>query len=809
MDNKKGESPFNILEADEQKQSEQKIPEVLPILPIKGTIVFPQIIVPLVAVKDRAIKLIDDVLRGNKILGLVAQKNLKKEVPGTEDIYRVGTAATIAKMLRFPDGSLRLLVQGISRIQIKEFTQEKPYLKAKVEVVGEHWEKGAKVEALMRNTVSMFQKLIELSPHLPEELEAIVINIEEPGRLVDFIVANLNFELEDKQNILEALDPVKRLQKLTPILMKEINILEIGAKIRSRVKDEIDEDQRKFYLREQLKAIQKELGEKDERTIEIEELKKKIRKAKMPKEVKKVAMNELDRLGIIPVQAAEYHVIRTYLDWLVNLPWAIETEDNLDLKKVEKILNDDHYDLEDVKERIIEFLAVRKLKKDSKGPILCFIGPPGVGKTSLGKSIARAVGRKFVRFSLGGVRDEAEIRGHRRTYVAALPGRIIQGIKQAGSKNPVFMLDEVDKIGTDFRGDPASALLEVLDPEQNNSFSDHYLEVPFDLSKVMFITTGNIIDPIPPALKDRMEIITLPGYIVQEKLEIAKSFLIPRQVKENGLSKKLISFTDSAILEIINDYTREAGVRNLERSIGSLCRKVARKVAEGKKSLTPIKKGSVSEYLGPTKFYSEIAERKGEVGVATGLAWTSVGGVILFVEATKMKGKKSLTLTGQMGDVMQESAEAALSYIRSNAKKLGIDENFYDKFDLHIHIPEGAIPKDGPSAGITMSVALASLLTGEPVKPGVAMTGEITLRGKILPIGGLKEKVMAAKRAGIKEVILPEKNRSNLEEISDKVKSDIKFVFVDHVDEAINEALERKRKHKNKTKTKGKRKKKK
>ena len=809
MDNTKGESPFNILEADEQKQSVQKIPEVLPILPIKGTIVFPQIIVPLVAVKDRAIKLIDDVLGGNKILGLVAQKNLKKEVPGTEDIYRVGTAATIAKMLRFPDGSLRLLVQGISRIQIKEFTQEKPYLKAKVEVVEEHWEKGVKVEALMRNTVSMFQKLIELSPHLPEELEAIVINIEEPGRLVDFIVANLNFELEDKQEILEALDPIRRLQKLTPILMKEINILKIGAKIRSRVKNEIDEDQRKFYLREQLKAIQKELGEKDERTIETEELKKKIRKAKMPKEVKKVAMKELDRLGIIPVQAAEYHVIRTYLDWLVNLPWAIETEDNLDIKKVEKVLNDDHYDLEDVKERIIEFLAVRKLKKDTKGPILCFIGPPGVGKTSLGKSIARALGRKFVRFSLGGVRDEAEIRGHRRTYVAALPGRIIQGIKQAGSKNPVFMLDEVDKIGIDFRGDPASALLEVLDPEQNNSFSDHYLEVPFDLSKVMFITTGNIIDPIPPALKDRMEIITLPGYIIQEKLEIAKSFLIPRQVKENGLSKKLITFTDSAILELINDYTREAGVRNLERSIGSLCRKAARKVAEGKKSLTAIKKGNVSEYLGPVKFYSEIAERKGEIGVATGLAWTSVGGVILFVEATKMRGKKSLTLTGQLGDVMQESAEAALSYIRSNAKKLGIDENFYDKFDLHIHIPEGAIPKDGPSAGITMSVALASLLTEKPVKPDVAMTGEITLRGKILPIGGIKEKVMAAKRAGIKEVILPEKNRANLEEISDKVKRDIRFIFVDHVDEAINEALERKRTGHRKTKNKRKRKKKK
>ncbi len=807
MNNKNGNNPFNILEANEKKPAVKKIPEELPILPIKGTIVFPLIIVPLVAVKERAIKLIDDALEGDKILGLVAQKNQKKEIPGKDDVYRVGTASTIAKMLRFPDGSLRLLVQGISRIRIKEFTQEEPYLKATVEIIEERWEKGVKVEALMRNIVSMFQRLIELSPHLPEELEAIVINIEEPGRLADFIVANLNFELEDKQKILETFDPVKRLQNLTPILMKEINILELGAKIRSQVKDEIDEDQRKFYLREQLKAIQKELGEKDERTIEIEELKKKIKKAKMPKDVEKVALKELERLGVIPVQAAEYHVIRTYLDWLVNLPWSKETKDNLAIKEVEKVLNDDHYNLEDVKERVIEFLAVRKLKKDSKGPILCFIGPPGVGKTSLGKSIARALGRKFVRFSLGGVRDEAEIRGHRRTYVAALPGRIIQGIKQAGSNNPVFMLDEVDKIGVDFRGDPAAALLEVLDPEQNNSFSDHYLEVAFDLSKVMFITTGNIIDPIPPALKDRMEIITLPGYIIQEKLEIAKNFLIPRQVKENGLSKKLIKFTDNAILEIVNDYTREAGVRNLERSIGSICRKVARKVAEGRKTLSIINKGNVKEFLGPAKYYSEIAERTGGVGIATGLAWTRAGGEILFVEATKMHGKKCLTLTGQMGDVMQESAEAALSYIRSNAKKFGIDGNFYDKYDIHIHIPEGAIPKDGPSAGITMSVALASLLTEKPVKPDVAMTGEITLRGKILPIGGVKEKVMAAKRAGIKEIILPEKNRSNLEEISDKVKRGIKFVFIDCIDDAIQEALERKKRNPPKTKSKRKKKK--
>lgn len=805
MDNNDNQKPFNILESTNKKPDIKKIPEELPILPIKGTIVFPMIIVPLVAVKDRAIKLIDDALESDKILGLVAQKDPKVENPGKDDIYRIGTAASIAKMLRFPDDSLRLLVQGISRIKIKSFTQKDPYMKAKVEMIKEKVQKGVKVEALMRNTVSMFQKLIELSPHLPEELEAVVINIEEPGRLADFIIANLNFEVEDKQKILEALDPVDRLKQLTPILMKEINILEIGAKIRSQVKDEIDEDQRKFYLREQLKAIQKELGQKDERTIEIEELKKKVKEAKMPKEVKKVAMKEIKRMGVIPVQAAEYHVIRTYLDWLVILPWSKETKDNLDIKNVQKVLDEDHYDLTDVKERILEFLAVRKLKKNTKGPILCFIGPPGVGKTSLGKSIARALERKFVRFSLGGVRDEAEIRGHRRTYVAALPGRIIQGIKQAGSNNPVFMLDEIDKIGADFRGDPSAALLEVLDPEQNNSFSDHYLEVPFDLSKVMFITTGNIIDPIPPALKDRMEIIILPGYITQEKLEIAKNFLIPRQIEQNGLSNKLIKFNDKAVLEIINNYTKEAGVRNLERAIGSICRKVARKVAEGYKKRTIINKKSVKEFLGPVKFYSEIAERTGEVGIATGLAWTRAGGEIIFVEATKMPGKKSLTLTGQMGDVMQESAEAALSYIRANTERLGIKKEFYDKNDIHIHIPEGAIPKDGPSAGITMSVALSSLLTGKPIKPYVAMTGEITLRGKILPVGGIKQKIMAAKRAGIKEVIVPKKNKSNVEEIEKNVKKGLKFVYVDKIEDAIKEAIQKQKKStKKRKKSKGK-----
>lgn len=771
------------------EEKKLKPSEELPILPVKGTVVFPYLIVPLVVSNERLIKLVDETLSDNKILGLFTQKDSEVEDPKPEDLYQVGTAANIVKMLRFPDGTLRILVQGLSRVKLEELASREPYLRARVKVVEGSYETSLELEALMRNIVGLFRKLVDLAPYLPEEVEAVVINIEDPSKLADFIASNINLEVSDKQELLETLNPVERLRQLTPLLNKELSVLELGAKIRSEVKVEMDKDQREYYLREQLKAIQRELGERDERTIEMEEFKKRIAEAKMPQEVEETANRELDRLAKMPVAAAEYTVSRTYLEWLVNLPWSLESRDNLDIEGAEKILDDDHYDLEDVKERIIEYLAIRKLRAEAKGPILCFVGPPGVGKTSLGMSIARALGRKFIRFSLGGIRDEAEIRGHRRTYVGALPGRVIQGIRRAGSKNPVFMLDEVDKIGLDFRGDPASALLEVLDPEQNHSFSDHYLDVAFDLSKVMFITTANIVDPIPPALKDRMEILKLPGYTLEEKLHIARKFLIPRQIKENGLSNRLISFARESISNIISNYTREAGVRNLEREIASICRKIAKEVARGKAKPVKITARKVRELLGPARYFSEVRERKGEVGVATAVAWTSTGGEILFVEATKMRGKRNLTLTGQLGDIMKESAEAALSYVRSKAKDLKIDDDFFDKYDIHIHVPSGAIPKDGPSAGITMAVALASLLSERPVDPEIAMTGEITLRGKVLPIGGVKEKVLAAKRAGIKGIILPDKNRKDLEDVPERARKGLRFAFIDQIDQAIEHAL--------------------
>ncbi len=771
------------------EEKKLKPSEELPILPVKGTVVFPYLIVPLVVSNERLIKLVDETLSDNKILGLFTQKDSEVEDPKPEDLYQVGTAANIVKMLRFPDGTLRILVQGLSRVKLEELASREPYLRARVKVVEGSYETSLELEALMRNIVGLFRKLVDLAPYLPEEVEAVVINIEDPSKLADFIASNINLEVSDKQELLETLNPVERLRQLTPLLNKELSVLELGAKIRSEVKVEMDKDQREYYLREQLKAIQRELGERDERTIEMEEFKKRIAEAEMPQEVEETANRELDRLAKMPVAAAEYTVSRTYLEWLVNLPWSLESRDNLDIEGAEKILDDDHYDLEDVKERIIEYLAIRKLRAEAKGPILCFVGPPGVGKTSLGMSIARALGRKFIRFSLGGIRDEAEIRGHRRTYVGALPGRVIQGIRRAGSKNPVFMLDEVDKIGLDFRGDPASALLEVLDPEQNHSFSDHYLDVAFDLSKVMFITTANIVDPIPPALKDRMEILKLPGYTLEEKLHIARKFLIPRQIKENGLSNRLISFARESISNIISNYTREAGVRNLEREIASICRKIAKEVARGKAKPVKITARKVRELLGPARYFSEVRERKGEVGVATAVAWTSTGGEILFVEATKMRGKRNLTLTGQLGDIMKESAEAALSYVRSKAKDLKIDDDFFDKYDIHIHVPSGAIPKDGPSAGITMAVALASLLSERPVDPEIAMTGEITLRGKVLPIGGVKEKVLAAKRAGIKGIILPDKNRKDLEDVPERARKGLRFAFIDQIDQAIEHAL--------------------
>ncbi len=762
----------------DEEQKSLNIPDQLPVLAIRGGIIFPGVITPLIVSTSRASKLVDDALIGNKIVCAVMQKNQDIEEAGPTDLYTVGTVSYIIKMFRFPDGTMRILLQGIKRARIENYVQTEPYLKAVITTINESEVKDISTEALMRNIVNMFQKLAELAQYIPDELTTVILNIESPSKLADFIANYLNISLEEKQKLLEIVDPIERLSQLVPLMNKEIAILELSEKIREQVKGEIDKNQRDYVLREQLKAIQKELGESDDLTKEINELKEKATKANMPQNVYEITMKEISRLSRMSPQVAEYIVVRTYIDWLINLPWSVSSEDNLDIKNVKIILDEDHYNLTKVKERILEYLAVKKLRKDSKGPILCFVGPPGVGKTSLGRSIARAMGRKFVRFSLGGIRDEAEIRGHRRTYVGALPGRIIQGIRNAGTNNPVFMLDEIDKVGSDFRGDPSSALLEVLDPEQNFSFSDHYLEVPFDLSKVMFITTANMTDTIIPALRDRMEIIEIPGYIDDEKLLIAKKFLIARQLKEAGLTEKNISFTDKAIQKIIREYTREAGVRNLEREIGSIIRKVARAYAEGDKRKVVITDKNLNKYLGPVKYISEVASRQGTIGVSTGLAVTPFGGEILFIEATKMKGQKGLLLTGSLGDVMKESAQAALSYIRSHSKEFGIDENFFTNSDVHIHIPAGATPKDGPSAGVAISAALLSLLKNKPLNPRIAMTGEITLTGRVLPVGGIKEKIIAANRAGIKTVIMPSENKKDLIEIPDKVKKRLVFKFV-------------------------------
>jgi len=768
---------------------ETKIPEVLPVLPIKGAVIYPSLLMPFVITNERIIRMVDEALGGNKLVAVCAQRSEEVEDPKPADLYGVGVASVIVRMLRFPDGTLRLLVQGISRVKIAEFVQEEPCLKARVKVLEEKAKKTIEAEALIRTVSTLFQKIISLAPYLPDELQAVVVNLDDPTKLADLVASNLNLNVAVKQDLLETMDAKERLKKLAPLLSKELSILELGNKLRDQVKTEMDKDQREYYLREQLKAIQKELGEKDERTVELEELRKKIEEAKLPPEALKAANNELDRLSKMPPQAAEYTVSRTYLEWLITLPWQTSTEDTLDIALAQGILEEDHYDLEKVKLRILEYLAVRKLRGDAKGSILCFVGPPGVGKTSLGKSIARAMNRKFTRLSLGGVRDEAEIRGFRRTYVGSLPGRILQGIRNCGSNNPVFMLDEVDKVGQDFRGDPAAALLEVLDPEQNNSFVDHYLDVSFDLSRVMFITTANVLDPVAPALRDRMEVLELPGYIEEEKLEIAKRYLVPRQIKENGLPDGAVTIDDATISGIISGYTRESGVRNLERNIGTVCRKVAKEWASGKTEPVTVTPEKLHGYLGPQKFFQELAERVSEPGVATGLAWTPFGGDILFVESTRMKGKKGLILTGRLGDVMKESAQAALSYIRSKAGEFGINEGFFEESDIHIHVPEGATPKDGPSAGVTMATSLVSLLTGRCVKPYVAMTGEITLRGKVLPVGGIKEKIIAAKRAGIKKVFLPKENEKDLEEVPEHVKRDLEFVFVERIDEVVKGAL--------------------
>ncbi|MEJ2627683.1 MAG: endopeptidase La, partial [bacterium] len=758
MDNNKN----SIIHQPGEFKNSPAVPEEIPILPLKNILIFPYVVAPLVISDEEQMAMINEVLSQRKIIGIFARKSDEKD-KGLH-LYDVGTAILILKMFRVSDGNMGLMIQGLARIRLKELIEGDVYLKAKVEVIEEKPpSKSVRTEALVREVTDVFQQIINLSPFIPDELASVVSDIDNPGRVADLIASNLKIDVENRQEILATIDVEERLGKLLIYLNRELELLKLGDKIQSEVKSKIEEGQKEYFLREQLKAIRKELGEKDERTEEVEKYKEKIKKSGMSGEAKEQANKELDRLAKMPPQAAEYTVARTYIEWLTDLPWKEYTDDNINLKKSKEVLDEDHYDLEDVKDRILEFLSIQKLKESPHSPILCFVGAPGVGKTSLGKSIARAMGRKFVRYSLGGIRDEAEIRGHRRTYIGSLPGRIIQGIKKAGSCNPVFMLDEIDKVGTDFRGDPASALLEVLDPEQNDTFSDHYLEVSYDLSKVMFITTANITETIPPPLLDRMEIIRLPGYTQEEKLHIAKKFLVPRQREANGLKANQIRFTNTGLKKIINDYTREAGLRNLEREIGHCCRKVARKIVEGEVEKMTIDSKTILDLLGPKMYFSEVANRKDEVGVATGLAWTSAGGVILFVESTKMKGEgKVLKLTGQLGDVMKESAHAALSYIRSNMNKLKIKEDFFKQHDIHIHIPEGATPKDGPSAGVTLATSLASVISNRPVNHKIAMTGEITLRGKILPVGGIKEKVLAATRSGIKQVIIPKKNEKDL-----------------------------------------------
>jgi len=754
------------------------IPPEVGILPLRDTVLFPFMITPLLVGREKSIILINESLATDKIVGLITQQKTEVEDPRPEDLYQYGTVCKIHKMIRYPDQRVNIIVQGLQRFRVERFVQEAPYFKAAIVTLSDLIQEDMETQALCRSVSTQFQKILSLSPLPVKELQMSVHNILEPGRLADFIVSNMDVEVAKKQELLEELDVKTRLKKLLLLIEKELEILELGTKIQTSVQSTISKGMREHYLREQLKAIQKELGEGDEQTREMAEFEEAIKKAKMPKEVEEVAKKELGRFATINPAAAEYTVSKTYLEWLVSLPWSVSTRDTIDIRRARSILNRDHYDLTKVKERILEYLAVRKLKKDTKGPILCFVGPPGVGKTSLGRSIAAAMGRKFIRISLGGVRDEAEIRGHRRTYVGALPGRVIQNIKKCGARNPVFMIAEVDKIGIDFRGDPASALLEVLDPEQNFSFSDHYLEVPFDLSAVMFITTANILDPIPPALHDRMEVLDLPGYTEEEKIQIARGYLIPRQIKEHGLTTHHVRFSKDALEGIIRDYTREAGLRNLEREIATVCRKVAKAVAQGNMRKVSVTRENLRKYLGPIRYFSEIAERTGEPGVAVGLAWTPAGGEILFIEAKRMKGKKGLTLTGQLGDVMKESAVAAMSFIRSHSRALGIAEDFFDRSDIHIHVPAGAIPKDGPSAGVAITAALISLLRGTPLDSSVAMTGEITLTGKILPVGGVKEKILAARRAGIKKVIIPEKNKKDLLEIPAVLRRSMKFIFV-------------------------------
>ena len=767
-----------------------KLPEVLPILPLYDTVLFPKMVLPLVVMQKESVQLIDDAMSSDRIIGLLVSKNPSSEKQSTqEELYRIGTSALILKMAKTDDNKSQILVQGLSRFNVTEFVGEKSYLMGKIDYTEEQEEKNTETEALMSNIIHLFSKVVELSPFLPPEISAMAKSIQEPGILANMVASSISATAEEKQKVLEIDNVKKRLKEVMRLVNHQLEVLELGNKIQTQVKGDMDKSQREYYLRQQLKAIQEELGEKDDAAVEIDEYRTKIQENNLPEEAAKEAERELKRLSKMHPSSAEYTVASTYLDWMTSLPWETSTEDNLNIKKARKLLDEDHFGLEKAKNRIIEYLAVRKLKPDSKGPILCFTGPPGTGKTSLGNSIAKALGREFIRISLGGVRDEAEIRGHRRTYVGALPGRIIQGIRRAGANNPVFMLDEIDKVGSDFRGDPSSALLEVLDPEQNFTFSDHYLDVPFDLSKVMFITTANVLDTIPPALRDRMEVLQLLGYTADEKMKIANRYLIPRQRRAHGLKADQIRFSKGAVKHIITGYTREAGLRNLEREIATVCRGVASSIAEEKATSQNVNVVNLSKYLGPVKIIAEAKSRISTPGIARGLAWTPTGGELLFIEATAMKGKNGLTLTGQLGDVMKESAMTALSYIRANAKSLGIDEDFFDTHDIHIHVPAGAIPKDGPSAGVTMLTALTSLLTHKTIKKDLAMTGEITLRGQVLPIGGIKEKALAAHRAGIKTIILPKWNQKDLEELPKKVLKEIQFHAVDKMEDVLKIAL--------------------
>ncbi len=793
MTEKAEERPSSELTSDAERSF--PIPDELPVLPLRDTVLFPNSFMPLAVAREASVRLVEEANASGRLIGVFTQREAAVEEPMQEDLYPVGTATHIHKMFKLPDGSLRLIVQGVERIVLDRIAQARPYLRAAVTVAPDQRrdEDHLEIDALQRNIKSNFQQVVSLSPLLSDDLQTLAANITDPGKLADFIASSLaTIGTPVKQEILSTLDVRGRTDALNRILIKELEVLELGSRIQSQVQSEVGKNQREYFLREQMKAIQKELGEGDEQAKEIEELRGKIETAGMPDGVKKEALRELDRLSKMPVAAAEYTVSRTYVDWLVALPWSKRTDDSIDLKHTKQVLDADHSGLEKVKDRVLEYLAVRKLNPDVKGPILCFLGPPGVGKTSLARSIANSIGRKFVRVSLGGMRDEAEIRGHRRTYIGALPGQVIQGLRRAESKNPVFILDEIDKLGSDFRGDPASALLEVLDPEQNNSFRDHYLDVPFDLSEVLFLTTANVLDPIPAALRDRMEVLELAGYTEEEKRKIAFEHLIAKQVKNNGLTPEQVEFTEPAIRNVIRGYTREAGVRNLEREIGAICRKVARRRAEGEDIKVVITPDVVVEMLGAPSFLDEeIENRTKDPGVAVGLAWTPAGGEVLFVEASRMQGGGSLTLTGHLGDVMKESARTALSWFRAHAAHYGVDPSFYKDSEIHLHVPSGAIPKDGPSAGVTMVCALASQLTGRPVRGDIAMTGEITLSGRVLPVGGIKEKVLAARRHGITEIIMPRQNEKHVnEDLTEDLRKELTIHFVTEIGEAVAIALQ-------------------